>query len=252
MSTISLPVRGKSWVFQVTALCIVLGALLAASLKTQRQAAKQGLPVRYPDVQAALRITRQDNIQLQQELAEYKDRYERLARQQARGSNDARALEKALAEAKMLAGTVPVRGPGVIITLRDSPKLDPNETRKDVIENYIVHDYDIRAVTNELFSMGAEAISVNDQRLIATSSIRCAGQPILVNSVQVAPPYTIKAIGKPDVLEKSLDLAGGPADGLFLLDMIEIKKVTNMVVPAYTGSARFNVAVPVQNTGGRR
>ncbi|MCE5198355.1 MAG: DUF881 domain-containing protein [Armatimonadota bacterium] len=248
MSIIPPSVRGRSWVFQVTALSIVLGMLLALSLKTQRQAANEGVPNRLPALRAAFRITKQDNIKLQKELAEYKDRNEELARQQANGVSSSKSLEQALNEAKLLAGTVAASGTGVIVTLNDSPKKDPSETRQDVISNYVVHDYDIRAIIDELFASGAEAIAINDQRLIANSSVRCVGPVVLVNSVQLAPPYVIKAIGKADVLEKALTLPGGVADALFLLDMIEVKKVSNILVPAFAGSTRFGVARPVIQT----
>ncbi len=72
------------------------------------------------------------------------------------------------------------------------------------------------------------------------------GPVILVNVVQVSPPYVIKAIGDPEVLSKALELPGGVADVLLMLDMITIKKSDNIVVPAYEGSIRFNEAKPVQ------
>ncbi len=245
MSAISPHSRGKSWVFQVTALCIVLGVLMGLSLKTQKQAAQEGIPMHMPDVRAALRITKQDNVKLQKELAESNLRVEELAKEQAAGVSGAKSLEESLNDAKVLAGTVAVRGVGVTATLKDSPKLMPNETRDEVIRQYVVHDYDIRAIVNELFASGAEAVAINDQRMIAISSIRCVGPVVLVNSVQVGPPYVIRAIGDPDVLEKGLTLPGGVADGLFLLDMIEVKKVSTVVVPAYTGISKFRIAKPI-------
>lgn len=249
MSTLSSPtVRGKSWVFQVTALCIVLGALLALSFKTQRQAVKEGVPNRLPALRAAFRVTKQENVDLQKELAYYKDQYEDLAAQQASGLHDSEGLRQTLTDNKFLAGTISARGPGITVTLRDSPKLNPSETDPETIENYVVHDSDIRSIVDELFASGAEAISINDQRLIANSSIRCVGPVVLVNSIQLAPPYVIKAIGKADVMEKALTLPGGVADALFLLDMIDVKKSQSLVVPAFTGKTRFEYAKPVEES----
>ena len=241
MSVVAPPAHGKTWLFQITALCVILGVLLALSLKTQRDAAKEGVPIHMPDVRAALRITKQDNINLQKELAEVKLKYEDIAKEQAAGLSSAKSLEQALNDTKLLAGTVSAKGPGITVTINDSPKMVPSEPNK---EYYMVHDVDLRNVANELFSAGAEVVSVNDQRLIANSSIRCAGPVILVNSVEVAAPYVIKAIGKPDVLENALKLPGGLADELFLLDMIDIKKSNELVITAYTGSSRFVYASP--------
>ena len=248
MSTISPHVRGKSWVFQVTALCIVLGMLLALSLKTQRQVVKEGGPNRLPALQAAFRLTKQDNIKLQKELADYKSRYEKIQTSGVRGSD---GIQRTLAEAQMLAGTVAVHGPGVIVILRDSPKRVLAETREEEISQYIVHDYDIRAIVNELFASGAEAASVNGQRLVANSSIRCVGPVVLVNTVQVAAPFEIKAIGNSRTLKDGLALPGGDTEGLFLLDMIEVKEQANITVPAYTGSTRYRSAQPAEKKGGR-
>lgn len=241
MSVVAPPTHGKAWLLQITALCIILGVLIALSLKTQRDAAKEGVPIHMPDVRAALRITKQDNVVLQKELAEVKLKYEELAKEQAAGLSSAKSLEQALNDTKLMAGTVAAKGPGVTIAVKDSPKMVPTEANK---EYYIVHDTDLRNVANELFSAGAEVVSINDQRLVANSSIRCAGPVILVNSVEVAAPYVIKAIGKPDVLENALKLPGGLVDDLFLLDMIEIKKSNELVIKAYTGSTRFVYATP--------
>ena len=235
--------------FQVTALCIVLGMLLALALRTQRQAVSEGIPNRWPALRTEFINLKQQNAKLQKDLADYKTRYEELLRKQAKGVSGAGSLETVLNETKLLAGTVAARGPGVIVTLHDSPKLEVSETRPDVVENYIVHDSDIRNVANELFAAGAEAISVNGQRLIANSSIRCVGPVVLVNSVQIAPPYLIKAIGPAEALQTALELPGGVADGLFLLDMIEAKKQPDLVVPAYTGSMRLNWAQPIGRAG---
>ena len=235
--------------FQVTALCIVLGMLSALALRTQRQAAREGIPNRWDILRTEFINLKQQNAKLQKDLADYKLRLEELVRKQASGAAGAESLATVLRETKLLAGTVAARGPGVIITLHDSPKKEMSETRPDVLENYIVHDSDIRAATNELFAAGAEAVSVNGQRLIANSSIRCVGPVVLVNSVQIAPPYEIRAIGAPEALQTALELPGGVADGLFLLDMIEVKKQPDLVVPPFKGSTRLNWARPAAESG---
>lgn len=248
MSTIAPPVRGKAWLWQITALCIVLGMLLALSLKTQRQAIESNEPARPVALRKAYRILKQQNVDLEKELADYKERVEKLVKEQAGRIGGTREIERILDETKMVAGTAAVHGPGVIVLLHDSPKRNPSETRQDVVSDYIIHDSDIRGIVNELFASGAEAISLNGQRLVATSSIRCVGPVVLVNSTQIAPPFVIKAIGKPETLENGLKIPGGVADGLILLDMIEITRQTDIVIPAYTGSTRFNYAVPSKNT----
>jgi uncharacterized protein YlxW (UPF0749 family) len=228
MSTISPPVRGKTWVFQVTALCIVLGMLLALALKTQRQAVSQGLPTSVPALRAAYRILKQQNEQLEKDLADTKIQVEKLA---SRRISPGTAMQRMLDESKMLAGTVAVHGPGVVVQLQDSPKRPP-EARQDVIQDYIVHDRDIRDVVNELFAAGAEAISVNGQRLMASSSIRCVGPVVLVNTTQVGAPFIIKAIGNPETLESGLKVPAGIYDDLDAWDMITITREQDIRIPA--------------------
>jgi uncharacterized protein YlxW (UPF0749 family) len=64
----------------------------------------------------------------------------------------------------------------------------------------------------------------------------------MVNSKELAPPYVIKAIGDPKVMEEALHLPMGVADGLFLLDMIKIEKKSDIEIPAYDGSTHYNYA----------
>ncbi|NLJ33353.1 MAG: DUF881 domain-containing protein, partial [Firmicutes bacterium] len=104
-----------------------------------------------------------------------------------------------LQESKMAAGTESMTGSGIELRLYDA--------ELGVGTEQIVHDFDIRDIVNELFSAGAAGIAINDQRLIATSSIRCAGPVILVNQQPIAVnPVVIRAIGDPEILLSSLDL----------------------------------------------
>ncbi|GAW93436.1 DUF881 domain-containing protein [Calderihabitans maritimus] len=108
-------------------------------------------------------------------------------------------LRSQLQQISIQAGYAEMTGSGIIVELYDAQ------------EGYssvdIVHDRDVRDVVNELFAAGAAGISVGGQRLIATSSIRCAGPIILVNQHPIAVnPIVIKAIGDPEVLASSLDL----------------------------------------------
>ena len=96
----------------------------------------------------------------------------------------------------------------------------------------IVHDFDIRDIVNELFSAGAAGVAINDQRLIATSSIRCAGPVILVNQQPIAVnPVTIRAVGDPEILLSSLDLIRAEYQSIGI--RFRIKTEEKLTLPAY-------------------
>lgn len=143
-------------------------------------------------------------------------------------------------ELKFLSCTVPLEGEGIIIRLNDSSKTaKPNENQN----LYVIHDDDILRVINELKAAGAEAISINGQRLTAISEIRCAGPTLSVNNVRSAPPYEISAIGEKKTLENSVKMRGGVEDTLKIWGIqIEIETKDKIYIPAYKGTARHSYA----------
>jgi len=104
-------------------------------------------------------------------------------------------------------GLAPVTGPGAVVRLVDAPTpIDPNTGRQSDQPVNRVLDIDLQGVANALWVSGAEAIAINGQRLIATSTIRAAGNAILVDLAPLSEPYTIQAIGPSsmtDALRKS-------------------------------------------------
>lgn len=97
------------------------------------------------------------------------------------------------------AGLVKVSGPGMTVTLTDAPTPKDPVTGASSENPGRVLDLDLQYVVNELWADGAEAVAVNNQRLGATSTIRTAGEAILVDFRPVSSPYTVSAIGPPDM-----------------------------------------------------
>lgn len=118
-------------------------------------------------------------------------------------AEEAEALRRTL-------GLLPVEGRGLTVTLQDG-EYDPDSVNPN---DYIVHESHIFQVINELNISGAEAISINGQRIHGNSHIVCTGPVITVDGVQYPAPFTIAAIGKADVLASSMKLAGGVMDQL--------------------------------------
>jgi len=237
-------------VFQVTALCVVLGALLGLSLKTYKLAIRRDMPTRPFALQQAYRELKRSNDELQQQVTDYKKQCDDLTDKLASGESGRGLLAKTLDEQRLLAGTSAAHGPGIVVTLVDSPQLPKTETNPEVIKEYMVHDKDILGVVNEMFAAGAEAVAINNERWIASSSARCVGPSIMMNDRRLTPPYAIRAIGDPVGLQNAVMQKDGPADELILLDMIAIERKPDVVVPAYAGSTRHSYLKPAQETGG--
>lgn len=134
-----------------------------------------------------------------------------------------------------LLGITNLVGQGIEITLKD----DPNGENIGVLEDislHIIHDADLRCIVNELKNAGAEAISINGQRLVNSTAITCIGNVIKINDEKVTSPMTIKAIGLPESLA-GIDRLGGY---ISLLEekgiVVTIKKSDKIQIPKYTGA----------------
>lgn len=137
---------------------------------------------------------------------------------------EGQALQEKLEDMMALSGYKEAVGPGIKINLYDSEK---GFTTVD-----IVHDRDVRDVVNELFAAGAVGVSVGGQRLVANSSIRCAGPVILVNQQPISVnPITIQAVGDPGVLSSSLELIKSQLQEFGIRVSITTEK--QIVVPAF-------------------
>lgn len=119
---------------------------------------------------------------------------------------------------RMLTGVVPVKGPGLTVTLTDADFI-PGE---DNPNHYIVHEYHIQKVVDELLIAGAEAVSINGQRLSHDSYIQCVGPVIEVDGHVSFAPFEISVIGDSQTLLESLKLPGGVMDSL-LEDQIQVR-----------------------------
>ncbi|MTE22059.1 DUF881 domain-containing protein [Streptomyces sp. TRM43335] len=118
----------------------------------------------------------------------------------------------------LLAGAVPVEGPGVELVVDDAEESGPGEgggprRSTSFSDTGRVRDRDLQRVVNGLWESGAEAISINGQRLTALSAIRAAGDAILVDNKPLAPPYTLLAVGDGERLSSRFRSSG---DGRYL------------------------------------
>ncbi|KUH85647.1 hypothetical protein AU186_23200 [Mycobacterium sp. GA-1999] len=107
-----------------------------------------------------------------------------------------------------VAGLDPMRGPGLVVTLNDAQRDAEGRFPRDASpDDLVVHQQDIDAVLNALWSAGAEGIQMQDQRIIGTSAPRCVGNTLLLNGRTYSPPYVITAIGDAAAMQAALAAA---------------------------------------------
>lgn len=187
-----LPKNGK---MMLTVASLILGILFISLLKATGVA---GTTTRTDTTLASLIQIGQENEQLQKDMGKLK---EELAKFQE-GQNASKVVLEQLETAKRNAGLTKVTGPGIRITLDDASERDIND---EDLNYYIIHEEYIRQIVNWLWNGGAEAISVNGQRIMSSTEIFCSGAFIQINGTRQMPPYVIEAVGDVNYLQSALN-----------------------------------------------
>lgn len=188
---------------------------------------------------------------LRAEVLKYKEKYDNLLKEMEKVDNELQQkIEKAtennaeleedknqIDQGNKIIGLSEVTGSGVIITVADSD-IDSSTVLNS--SNLLVHDIDILKIVNELKNAGAEAISINNQRVILTTSIICGGNVININGERIGSPFEIKAIGLPETLA-NLSRPGGYLNNLEEDRKLNVslKKSNDIVIPKYSGVLNF-------------
>jgi uncharacterized protein YlxW (UPF0749 family) len=140
---------------------------------------------------------------------------------------------------EIAAGTVAETGPSLTVTLNDAPRtrqLPPGASPDDVV----VHQQDVQGVVNALWAGGAEAMQIMDQRVIATSAVRCVGNTLILQGRVYSPPYVITALGDPTRLGEALDASSAVSVYRYYADTYGLGWATSSAastrLPGYDGS----------------
>jgi uncharacterized protein YlxW (UPF0749 family) len=218
----------------VAVVCVVLGVMLALQFRVQQ------------DISQTLPFQRSE--ELTQMVTDLQTERDKLRAEVASLRNSAPGTSDDLSRARIQAGLSDMTGQGVVMTMDDSKK--PSQPNEDP-NLFLIHDDDVLKVINELRAAGAEAISINGQRVVAMTEIRCAGPTISINHTLTAPPLEIRAIGDPTTLENSLRMRGGVIENLSLWGIeISLRRDPAVAVPAYNGSLQLNFAKPAVKGSG--
>jgi len=218
---------------------LVLGVLLAIQFRVTKEAEKIPQVNRVQTLATQITEAKTERDQKMEQIDQMRADLDQLT-----SSGEDSLFSEELGNARIEAGLSGVYGPGIEVSLSDSnavvkPGENPNL--------YVLHDEDILKVLNELRAAGAEALAVNNQRVLSTTEIRCIGPTVLINKNQrLTPPFVISAIGNQDNMINSLKMRGGVVESLqFWGIQVGIKKISEVSIPAISGNLCFDYAQPV-------
>lgn len=194
---------GAAWAALVPVVALAAGLLFATSSQTA-----QGTDLRGGEATelSALIPARGDVVAAQEDqLTALQAQVQALTDQAASRNGDVAAARDAGQAGALSAGLVALTGPGVEITLDDAPRRPdgslPIGARPDDV---VIHQSDVQAVVNAVWASGADAVAIMDQRLIATSAVRCVGNVLLLQGRTYSPPFVVTAIGDAGAIRAQL------------------------------------------------
>jgi uncharacterized protein YlxW (UPF0749 family) len=179
----------------------LLGFVIGGQVRHLSRRGQLAVLSRDPAVQAIF-LLEQEQAALRRSVDEARSRLTEGEQSGAAAQRTLSGLRAALERERLAAGLLPVTGQGVLVRLDDStlralpPQEDPN--------NYLIHDYDLRDLVSALWAAGAEALAINDQRVVGTTTVTAVGPTILVNDTRLSPPFEVRAIGNPLLLEDAV------------------------------------------------
>lgn len=226
----------------LTGTSLLLGVMIMLSIHTNL-AAEVNTESNTQELVGYIENLEEEITDLETQIAATRDQIEALESSQADEQTHISSMNTTLNRLNMNAHLTTVEGPGIIITLNDNTVgaefAQKNNPTTYVASNYIIHDKDLLYLIRSL-AEATEACAVNDVRITDSSSIRCAGTIILINSTRLAPPYEIKIIGDPEELVNALLKSGTYLSLVYRGMPIQYEKQDSISIAAYTGAYSTN------------
>ncbi len=145
------------------------------------------------------------------------------------------------------AGHVPVSGPAISVTLDDAPRTSNPLPDGVTADDIVVHQQDVQGVVNALWANGAEAMMIQDQRVISTSAVRCVGTTLILQGRVYSPPYSITAIGDVPGMQRGLDSDLTVSIYRQYVDALglgyEVTTTPTLTMPGFTGALTLETAL---------
>lgn len=202
-------------------------------------------PERDTDMATLVRSQASHNAALQKEAAGLRAQVEDLSKADQTPGATSSVISSASALAPSV-GLGAVSGKALRVTLDDAP-LSENPDGVDA-NMLVVHQQDIQMVVNTLWSGGAEAMTIQGQRVISTTAVKCVGNTVVLHGVAYAPPYVIEAIGDLNAMQKALDTSEAVRIYKEYVSAYQlgwsVERAGQVTMPAYTGAVAVSHATP--------
>lgn len=213
---------------------LILTSVMFAQFKTVKQTDITAIEtMRETELRTELADWKTKYEEIELKLAETEKKIEEYQSEISNSQQSSSVLENELKETENYLGYTKVKGEGIVINLEDN-------------EFKAIERWDLLQLVNELKLAGAEAISINDERVVSTTEIATVGtQFILINGNRIPSPFIVKAIGDKKYLESAITIKGGYIDEMKVNEKTVSYTVENEIeIPAYTGQILFEYAEP--------
>ncbi len=242
--------RRTPWRFVTPVAVLLCGALFAVSALNSNGTDLR--PGRYTNLTDFVRTESREYDALRARVAELTEEVERLTGQV--DDADVRRLRGQARSLEAPAGLVDVTGPGVTVVLSDAPPEIVESSSEDP-RRLVVHQQDIQAVVNAMWAGGARAVTIQGQRVVSTTGIKCIGNSVQIQGVPYPQPYTISAVGDPTAIASAIasddylalyrNDAANPDIAVGWSESVE----TQLTAPAYNGLLDRTYAEPLEAAG---
>jgi uncharacterized protein YlxW (UPF0749 family) len=190
------------WALVVPVVATLAGALFATSYVTAHGTELRSVGRDLPGLVAQ---QNREVVAKAEQVRQLQAEVDRLSASAAPGDAQLKAIREQAASIAPVAGTTAVRGPAISVSLDDAHRSAASLPKPYGPDDIVVHQQDVQGVVNALWAGGAEAMMIQDQRVIATSAVQCVGNTLLLQGRVYSPPYVITAIGNVSAMRASLD-----------------------------------------------
>jgi len=164
----------------------------------------------------------------------------------APGSNSVARLRARVSRLAPIVGTQAVTGPMLSVSLDDAKRTAASLPKDFTADDIVVHQQDVQAVVNALWAGGAEAMMLQDQRVISTSAVRCVGNTLILQGRVYSPPYVIRVIGDRTAMRAALDRSEQIRIYRQYADLLglgyDVRSNDQVTFPAYAGILSLSYA----------